>query len=76
MKKLCFFEKTVEQNLGQILLDHIFKTHEKNKFFQLTGFLTDVMAQKPCLFCTITSSLTNPELRERKRDGSSATLDR
>ena len=50
VEKNTFFEKTLEQNLTQILILHIFKMTEKTCFFQLTGFLGDVMAEKHTFF--------------------------
>ena len=38
LKIMLFFEKTLEQNLGQILSECFFKTHGKNCFSQLTHF--------------------------------------
>jgi hypothetical protein len=58
VEKNTFFEKTLEQNLTQILIFHIFKMTEKTCFFQLTGFLGDVMAEKHTFFRPLTSSLT------------------
>jgi len=55
--KPVFLRKTLDQNLTQILLGHIFKTPEKNTFSQQTRFSTDVMAQKTHFFGIITSSL-------------------
>jgi hypothetical protein len=59
-RKPVFSQKTLDQNLTQILIEHNFKTPEKNTFSQQTRFSTDVMAQKTRFFCTITSSLTKP----------------
>ena len=59
VEKHTFFEKTPEQNLTQILIFHIFKMTEKTCFFQLTGFLGDVMAEKHTFFRPLTSSLTD-----------------
>ena len=59
VEKNTFFEKTLEQNLTQILIFHIFKMTEKTCFFQLTGFLGDVMAEKHTFFRPLTSSLMN-----------------
>jgi predicted RNA-binding protein len=57
VEKTTFFEKTLEQNLTQILIFHIFKMTEKTCFFQLTGFLGDVIAEKHTFFRPLTSSL-------------------
>ena len=57
VEKTTFFEKTLEQNLTQILIFHIFKMTEKTCFFQLTGFLGDVIAEKHTFFRLLTSSL-------------------
>ena len=35
---IIFLEKTLEQNLGQILSERFFKTHGESSFFQLTHF--------------------------------------
>ena len=56
-RKPVFSQKTLDQNLTQILIEHNFKTPEKNTFSQQTRFSTDVMAQKTRFVCTITSSL-------------------
>ena len=43
--------------MTQILIFHIFKMTEKRCFFQLSGFLGDVMAEKHTFFRPLTSSL-------------------
>jgi hypothetical protein len=35
---MVFFEKALEQNLGRVLSERFFNTHEKNVIFQLTHF--------------------------------------
>jgi hypothetical protein len=60
-RKPVFSQKTLDQNLTQILIEHNFKhdfkTPEKNTFSQQTRFSTDVMAQKTRFFCTLRPAL-------------------
>ena len=46
VEKTTFFDKTLKQNLTQILIFHTFKMTQKTCFFQLTRFLVDVKAEK------------------------------